>query len=99
MRIISLSNEAENETIDQFRHVDTTVRRATDEFRDSADKQAQCRREFVQVMKSQLNVMLELRESHERYRKSVKMALKDSNAAYVAYRTKDIPKVMALIQL
>jgi hypothetical protein len=93
MRIINLTNEAENETFDQFRHVDTTVKRATDEFRDSADKQAQCRREFVQVMKSQLNVMLDLRENHERFRKTIKTALKESNAAYIAYRTRDVPKV------
>jgi methyl-accepting chemotaxis protein len=93
MRIITLPAESENEVIDQFRQVDTTVKRATDEFRDSADKQAQCRRELVQVMKAQLASVTEMRENHERYRKTVKNALKDSNAAYVAYRTRDVPKV------
>ncbi|CAM0137612.1 hypothetical protein VKS41_003082 [Umbelopsis sp. WA50703] len=93
MRIITLPAESENEVIDQFRQVDTTVKRATDEFRDSADKQAQCRRELVQVMKAQLASVTEMRENHERYRKTVKNALKDSNAAYVAYRTRDVPKL------
>ncbi|KAJ2963259.1 hypothetical protein NQZ79_g1694 [Umbelopsis isabellina] len=93
MRIITIPEDSENEIIDQFRQVDTTVKRATDEFRDSADKQAQCRRELVQVMKAQLASMTEMRENHERYRKTVKNALKDSNAAYIAYRTRDVPKL------
>ncbi|KAG2179647.1 hypothetical protein INT44_006495 [Umbelopsis vinacea] len=93
MRIMTLAHEPENETFDQFRHVDTSVKRATDEFRDSADRQAQCRREFVQVMKNQLNVMIDLRENQERNRKFVKNALKDSNATYIGFRTKEIPKL------
>lgn len=93
MRIMTLTHEPENETFEQFRHVDTSVKRATDEFRDSADRQAQCRREFVQVMKNQLNVMIDLRENQERNRKFVKNALKDSNATYIGFRTKEIPKV------
>jgi hypothetical protein len=93
MRIMTLTNEPENELFDQFRVVDTSVKRATDEFRDSADRQAQCRREFVQVMKNQLNIMMDLRENQERNRKFVKNALKESNATYIGFRTKEIPKV------
>lgn len=96
MRIVAVPVDIENDLFDQFRQVNTTVKRATDEFRDSADKQAQCRRELVQVMKAQLASMTEMRETHERYRKTVKNALKDSNAAYIAYRTRDVPKVIYL---
>lgn len=99
MRIMNLTHEPENEIFEQFRHVDTSVKRATDEFRDSADRQAQCRREFVQVMKNQLNIMIELRENQERNRKFVKNALKDSNATYIGFRTKEIPKVSKLFHL
>ncbi|KAI8339123.1 hypothetical protein BC941DRAFT_422145 [Chlamydoabsidia padenii] len=91
--ISRLSSVAEPEACPYFGQEKSTFELATFQYELSLDKVINSRREFIQAMKTQIDVLVMVRDKQEQRRKTVKQHVADKNMEYINYRTRDFIKV------
>jgi hypothetical protein len=71
----------------------TLFEKTTCHYEFSIEKKIQGRKEFLNCLKYQTELLVKVKENHEQRRKTVKAVLNEKNTNYLNYRTKDIIKV------
>ncbi|KAF7722543.1 hypothetical protein EC973_002967 [Apophysomyces ossiformis] len=86
----TLSPEPENHSY--FGSKESTFQQAVSEYEASVEKTVVVRSEVIQTMRTQIDLLIKLRDSHEQRRKKVKTVLSQKNMDYITFRTRDIVK-------
>ncbi|KAI8085113.1 uncharacterized protein BX664DRAFT_338547 [Halteromyces radiatus] len=91
-QISRLSTISEPEACPYFGQEQSTYELATFQYEISLDKVINSRRDFIQAMKSQIDVLVIVKDKQEQRRKTVKQHVADKNMDYTLYRTRDFVK-------
>ncbi|KAG0173817.1 hypothetical protein DFQ30_006941 [Apophysomyces sp. BC1015] len=75
-----------------FGRGESTFQQAVSEYEASIEKTVAVRSEVIQSMRTQIDLLIKVRDSHEQRRKKVKLVLSQKNADYILFRTRDIVK-------
>ncbi|CEG69519.1 hypothetical protein RMATCC62417_05580 [Rhizopus microsporus] len=71
----------------------TLYQLSTSHYESSIEKKIEIRKEFINCLKYQTEILVKLKDHHEQRRKRVKTVLNEKNANYLNYRTRDIVKL------
>ncbi|CEG76024.1 hypothetical protein RMATCC62417_10983 [Rhizopus microsporus] len=71
----------------------TLYQQSTSHYESSIEKKIEIRKEFINCLKYQTEILVKLKDHHEQRRKRVKAVLNEKNANYLNYRTRDIVKL------
>ncbi|KAI8382980.1 Rho GTPase activation protein [Blakeslea trispora] len=76
-----------------FGDYSTTFQQTASQYETSVEKTIEVRREFIANVKSQVELLIKAKDSHEQRRKKVKAVLGEKNANYIEFRTREIVKL------
>ncbi|KAG2213930.1 hypothetical protein INT47_001199 [Mucor saturninus] len=71
----------------------TSFTQTASTYENSIEKTVDSRREFISCLKSQIELLQKVKDSHDQRRKKVKAVLGEKNANYITFRTRDIVKL------
>ncbi|CAO0799417.1 unnamed protein product [Mucor circinelloides] len=71
----------------------TTFQQTTMQYENSIEKTIELRRDYIACLKSQIELLSKVKESHEQRRKKVKAVLGEKNTNYITFRSRDIVKL------
>ncbi|KAK4509765.1 uncharacterized protein ATC70_007067 [Mucor velutinosus] len=90
---LNTANSTPTEKHNYFGDYTTTFQQTTMQYENSIEKTIELRRDFIACLKSQIELLSKVKESHEQRRKKVKAVLGEKNTNYITFRTRDIVKL------
>ncbi|OBZ84182.1 Rho GTPase-activating protein 15 [Choanephora cucurbitarum] len=71
----------------------TTSLQTSSQYEKTVERTIEVRREFIANVKSQVELLIKVKDSHEQRRKKVKAVLGEKNTNYIDFRTREIVKL------